>query len=84
MLHGENLILGVEKFMNIIYLIMIHNVQQALLKAFLCAIIVARSPVEMSFGGFCCKQNKVIFIFSITLLGKNVLFPWQTCLGSYM
>lgn len=55
MLHGENLILGVEKFMNIIYLIMIHNVQQALLKAFLCAIIVARSPVEMSFGGFCCK-----------------------------
>ena len=43
---------------------MIHNVEQVLLKAFFSAIIVAHGPVEMSFGGFRCKQNKDIFIFS--------------------
>ena len=59
---------------------MIHNVQQVLLKAFLSAIIVAHGPVEMSFGGFCCKQSKGIFIFCMTLLRKNVLFPLETLL----
>jgi len=53
---------------------MIHNVEQVLLKAFFSAFIVAHGPVEMSFGGFCCKQNKAIFIFSVTLFGNNVSF----------
>ena len=66
MLHRENQILAVEECMYIIHLIMIHNVQQVLLKSFLGAIIVAHGPIEMSFGGFRCKRNKVIFIFSMT------------------
>ena len=64
MLHRENQILGVEELMYIIYLIMILNVQQVLLKAILCAIIVAHGPVEMSFGCFCCNQNRGIFIYN--------------------
>lgn len=74
-LHRENQILGVEELMYIVYLIMILNVQQVLLKAILGAIIVAHGPVEMSFGCFCCNQNRGIFIFSITILGKNVPSP---------
>jgi len=71
---GENQILGVEELVYITYLIMIHNVEQVLLKAFFSAFIVAHGPVEMSFAGFCCKQNKAIFIFSVTLFGNNVSF----------
>ena len=74
-LHRKNPILGIEELMYIIYLIMINNVQQVLLKTFLGAIIVAHGPVEMSFGCFCCKQNRDIFIFSINILGKIVLSP---------
>ena len=65
MLHRENQILSVEELMYIIYLIMILNVQQVLLKAFLGAIIVAHGPVEMSFGCFCCNQNRGIFILAL-------------------
>ena len=52
---------------------MIHNVDQVLLEAFFGAIVVAHGPVEMSFCWFCCKQNKAIFIFSMTLFAKNAL-----------
>lgn len=45
----------------IFYLIMVHNIEQVLLKTCCSSIIIAHGPVKMSCGGLCCKQIRKVF-----------------------
>ena len=65
----------------VIYLIMVHNIQQILLKAMCSAVVVPHSPIEISFGGSSCyKWNKIIILWHCSFAKWIV---WKTSLVQF-